>query len=97
MNLIPLNDRVVVRRDEEEKTTASGIVLPGSAAAKSHRGAVLDVGPGRLLESGETAKMPVKIGDVIVFGAYSGSNTVKVDGEELLIMSASEILAIVKE
>jgi chaperonin GroES len=93
MSIRPLHDRVVVRRKEEEKTTASGIVLPGSAAEKPNQGEVLAVGKGRILQSGEVQPMDVKVGDRVLFGQYSGS-TVKVDDEELLIMSESDILGV---
>ena len=96
MKLRPLHDRVVIRRSEEEKKTAGGIVLPGSAAEKPNQGEVLAVGPGKALENGEVRALSVKVGDKVVFGPYSGSNTVKVDGEDLLVMSENEILAVVE-
>lgn len=96
MKLRPLHDRVVIRRSEEEKKTAGGIVLPGSAAEKPNQGEVLAVGPGKVLENGEVRALSVKVGDKVVFGPYSGSNTVKVDGEDLLVMSENEILAVVE-
>ena len=91
MKLRPLHDRVVIRRSEEEKKTAGGIVLPGSAAEKPNQGEVLAVGPGKALENGEVRALAVKVGDKVVFGPYSGSNTVKVDGEDLLVIGESEI------
>ncbi|AHL35587.1 molecular chaperone GroES [Pseudomonas brassicacearum] len=96
MKLRPLHDRVVVRRSEEEKKTAGGIVLPGSAAEKPNQGEVLAVGPGKALDNGEVRALSVKVGDKVVFGPYSGSNTVKVDGEDLLVIGESEILAVVE-
>ncbi|AUM71398.1 MULTISPECIES: co-chaperone GroES [Pseudomonas] len=96
MKLRPLHDRVVVRRSEEEKKTAGGIVLPGSAAEKPNQGEVLAVGPGKALENGEVRALSVKVGDKVVFGPYSGSNTVKVDGEDLLVIGESEILAVIE-
>ena len=96
MKLRPLHDRVVVRRSEEEKKTAGGIVLPGSAAEKPNQGEVLAVGPGKALENGEVRALAVKVGDKVVFGPYSGSNTVKVDGEDLLVMAENEILAVIE-
>lgn len=96
MKLRPLHDRVVVRRSEEEKKTAGGIVLPGSAAEKANSGEILAVGTGRVLENGEVRALSVKVGDKVVFGPYSGSNTVKVDGEDLLVMSENEILAVIE-
>lgn len=93
MKIRPLHDRVVIRRVDEETKTAGGIVLPGSAAEKPSRGEVLAVGPGRLLDSGETRPLDVKAGDKVIFGQYAGS-TVKIDGQELLIMSESEIFGV---
>lgn len=94
MKIRPLHDRVVVRRSEEETKTAGGIVLPGSAAEKPNTGVVVAVGTGRLLDSGDVRPLAVKEGDKIVFGPYSGSSTIKIDGEELLIMSESEIYGV---
>lgn len=96
MALRPLNDRVVIRRSEEESKTAGGIVLPGSAAEKPNRGEVVAVGVGRILDNGDVRPLTVQVGDKVVFGPYSGSNAIKVDGEELLVMSESEILAIIE-
>jgi chaperonin GroES len=96
MKLRPLHDRVVIRRSEEESKTAGGIVLPGSAAEKPNRGEVVAVGTGRILDNGEVRALAVKVGDKVVFGPYSGSNTVKVDGEDLLVMAENEILAVVE-
>ena len=95
MKIRPLHDRVVVRRSEEETKTAGGIVLPGSAAEKPSRGEVIAVGNGKITDSGDVRPLDVKAGDKVIFGQYAG-NTVKVDGEELLIMSESEILAVVE-
>ena len=95
MKIRPLHDRVVVRRLEEETTTAGGIVLPGSAAEKPSQGEVLAVGPGKLLDSGDIGPMGVKKGDKVLFGQYSGS-TVKMDGEELLVMSENEIFGVIE-
>ncbi len=95
MSIRPLHDRVVVRRKEEETTTASGIVLPGSATEKPNQGEVIAAGKGRILQSGEVQPMDVKVGDVVLFGQYAGS-TVKVDGEELLIMNESDILGVLE-
>ncbi|WP_138986934.1 co-chaperone GroES [Neptunomonas concharum] len=96
MKIRPLHDRVVVRRSEEEKTTASGIVLPGSAAEKPNQGEVVAVGQGRVLENGEVRALSVNVGDKVLFGQYAGSNVVKIDGEELLIMSESEIYGVLE-
>lgn len=94
MNIRPLHDRVVVRRKEEEKTTAAGIVLPGSATDKPNEGEVLAVGNGRILDNGDVRPVDVKVGDTVVFGKYAGSDTIEVDGEELLILSESDIKAV---
>ncbi|MFT6913921.1 MAG: chaperonin GroES [Motiliproteus sp.] len=93
MSIRPLHDRVVVRRKEEETTSAGGIVLPGSAAEKPTQGEIVAVGKGRVLQSGDVQPMDVKVGDQILFGQYAG-NTVKIDGEELLIMSESDIMGV---
>ncbi|MBH79329.1 MAG: co-chaperone GroES [Gammaproteobacteria bacterium] len=95
MNIRPLHDRVVVRRLEEETTSAGGIVLPDSAAEKPSQGEVLSVGPGKALDNGEVRALDVKVGDKVIFGQYGGS-TVKIDGEELLILTESEIFGVVE-
>jgi len=95
MKIRPLHDRVVVRRVEEETKTAGGIVLPDSAAEKPSQGEVLAVGPGKVLDSGDVRALDVKVGDKILFGQYAGS-TVKVDGEELLILSEGEIFGVME-
>jgi len=97
MNIRPLHDRVVIRRMEEETKTAGGIVLPGSAAEKPNRGEIVAVGTGKPLDNGDVRALSVKVGDQVVFGQYSGSNTIKVDGEELLIMNESEILGVIEK
>jgi len=96
MKIHPLYDRVVVRRKEEEEKTAGGILLPGSAKEKPNQGEVVAVGNGKILDSGETRPCAVKVGDTVVFGQYAGSNTIDVDGEELIIMNESEIYAVVE-
>jgi len=96
VNLDPLDDRVIIRRLEAEEKTAGGIVLPDTAKEKPQKGEVVAVGPGKLLDSGERAKPELKAGDKILFGKYSGSE-VKVEGEELLIMRESDVLAILEE
>ena len=95
MNIRPLHDRVVVRRKEEETTTASGIVLPGSAKEKPTQGEVLAVGTGRIQSNGDVQALAVKVGDTVLFGQYSGQ-TVKIEGDELLIMKEDEIYGIVE-
>ncbi|MHA7879261.1 MAG: co-chaperone GroES [Saccharospirillum sp.] len=94
MKIRPLHDRVVVRRKDQEETTAGGIVLPGSAKEKPSQGEVLAVGNGRILDNGETRPLDVKVGDTVIFGQYAGS-TVKIDGEELLIMTESDIFGVI--
>ena len=96
MNIRPLYDRVVIRRQEEEATSAGGIVLPGSAKEKPNQGEVVAIGDGRVLDNGETRALAVKVGDKVVFGQYAGSNTIEVDGQELIIMGESEIYAVVE-
>jgi chaperonin GroES len=95
MKIRPLHDRVVVRRLEEETKTAGGIVLPDSAAEKPSQGEVLAIGPGKTLDNGDVRVLDVKVGDKVIFGQYAGS-TVKVDGEELLILSESEIFGVLE-
>ena len=95
MKIRPLYDRVVVRRKEEEETTAGGILLPGSAKEKPNQGEVIAIGDGKVLVSGDLRALAVKVGDTVVFGQYAGSNTIEVDGEELIIMGESEIFAVV--
>ncbi|MCX4028370.1 co-chaperone GroES [Endozoicomonas sp. SM1973] len=96
MKIRPLHDRVVVRRQEEETTTSGGIVLPGTAAEKPNQGEVVAIGEGRVLDNGEVRPLSVKVGDKVVFGQYAGSNTVKIDGEELIIMNESEIYGVLE-
>jgi chaperonin GroES len=95
VKLKPLGDRIVVKRLEAEETTKGGIVLPDTAREKPKRGKVVAVGPGKTLESGEVAKPTVKKGDEIIFSSFAGTE-ITVDGEEMLIMSADDILAVLK-
>ncbi len=95
MNIRPLHDRVVVRRMEEERTTAGGIVIPDSATEKPSTGEILAVGNGKITESGDVRALDVKVGDKIMFGKYSGTE-VKVEGEDLLIMREDDIMAVVE-
>lgn len=95
MKIRPLHDRLVVRRLEEETTTAGGIVLPDSAAEKPSQGEVLAVGPGKTLDNGDVRPLDVKVGDKVIFGQYGGS-TVKISGEELLILNESEIFGVLE-
>ncbi|MDV6318959.1 co-chaperone GroES [Chromohalobacter sp. HP20-39] len=94
MKIRPLHDRVVVRRVEEEQKTAGGIVLPGNAQEKPTRGEVLAIGNGRILENGEVRPLDVKVGDTVIFKDGFGVEKEKIDGEEVLIMSESDILAV---
>lgn len=96
MKIRPLHDRVVVRREEEEQKTAGGIVLPGSAAEKPNQGEVIAVGSGRVLDNCEVRALDLKVGDKVVFGKYSGSNTISVDGEELLILNENEVYGVLE-
>jgi len=95
MKIRPLHDRVIVKRVEEELTSAGGIVLPGSAAEKPSEGEVLAVGTGKLLDNGDVRAVDVKVGDKVLFGKYSGSE-VKVDGEELLVMREEDIMGVIE-
>ena len=95
MSIRPLQDRVVVRRTEEETKSAGGIVIPDSAAEKPSQGEVIAVGPGKKLDNGSIQSVDLKSGDKILFGQYSGS-TVKIDGEELLIMNESEVFGVIE-
>ncbi len=95
MNIRPLHDRVVVRRMEEERKTASGIIIPDNAAEKPDRGEVLAVGPGKVGDDNERIALQVKVGDKVLFGKYAGT-PVKVDGQELLIMREEDLLAIIE-
>ena len=95
MNIRPLHDRVVVKREEEDKTSAGGIVIPDSATEKPIEGKVVAVGNGKILESGEVRKLDVKKGDKILFGKYSGTE-VKVEGDEYLVMREDDIMGIIE-
>tara|TARA_B100000945_G_C20404689_1_gene609331 strand:+ start:302 stop:586 length:285 start_codon:yes stop_codon:yes gene_type:complete len=92
MKLKPLSDRIVVKAHEAEEKTASGIILPDTAKEKPQMGEVLAVGPGKLNENGTLNKMTLKKGDKVLYGKYSGSE-VSVDGQDLMIMRESDILA----
>tara|TARA_Y100001960_G_C14402403_1_gene694085 strand:+ start:113 stop:397 length:285 start_codon:yes stop_codon:yes gene_type:complete len=92
MSLKPLSDRIVVRAEEAEETTASGIILPDTAKEKPQIGTVVSVGPGKLSESGDLIKMSLKKNDKVLYGKYSGTE-VNIEGEDLLIMRESDILA----
>jgi chaperonin GroES len=95
MKIRPLHDRVIVKRVEAERTTFSGIVIPDSAGEKPDQGEILAVGNGKILENGDVRKMDVKVGDRVLFGKYAGQ-TVKVDGQELLVMREEDIMGVVE-
>ena len=97
MKIRPLHDRVIIKRTEVESKSAGGIVLTGSAAQKSTRGEVLAVGTGRILDSGEVKPMAVKVGDQVIFNEGYNVKTEKLDGQDVLILSETDILAIVEE
>ncbi len=96
MKLRPLHDRVIVKRLEEERKTASGIVIPDTAAEKPIQGKVVAVGKGKILEDGSVRALDVKVGDKILFGKYGGTE-VKVDGEDLLVMREEDVMAIIEK
>jgi chaperonin GroES len=91
----PLHDRVIVKREEEERKTAGGIVIPDSAGEKPSKGRVLAVGNGKILEDGKVRPLDVKVGDKVLFGKYSGTE-VKVDGDEVLVMREEDLLAVIE-
>jgi chaperonin GroES len=95
MKLRPLHDRVIIKRLEEERKTASGIVIPDTAAEKPDQGEVLAVGPGKKSEDGKLIAVDLKVGDKVLFGKYSGT-TVRVEGDELLVMREEDIMAVVQ-
>jgi len=95
MKLRHLQDRVVVKRKDEETTSAGGIVLPGSATEKPQQGEVVAVGPGKKTNDGDIVPVDLKVGDHVVFGQYGG-NTVKIDGDEFLILNENEIFGVVE-
>ena len=90
----PLHDRVIVKREEEERKTAGGIVIPDSAGEKPSKGRVLAVGNGKILEDGKVRPLDVKVGDKVLFGKYSGTE-VKIDGDEVLVMREEDLLAVI--
>ena len=95
MKLRPLHDRVIIKRLDNERKTASGIVLPENTTEKPDQGEVLAIGDGKIGDDGKVRPLAVKVGDKVLFGKYSGQ-TVKVDGEELLVMREEDIMAIVQ-
>lgn len=95
MNIRPLHDRVVIRRLEEERTTAGGIVIPDTATEKPIRGEVIAVGNGKILDNGENRPLDVKVGDHVLFGKYSGTE-VKLDGKEFVVMREDDIMGVIE-
>ena len=95
MNIRPLHDRVIVRRTEEERTSAGGIVIPDSATEKPSQGEVVAVGNGKILENGEVRPMEVKVGDKVLFSKYGGTE-IKIEGEELLVMREEDITGVIE-
>ena len=93
MNLRPLHDRVIVKRLDQETKTASGLIIPDAAAEKPDQGEILAVGNGKVQENGTVRALEVKVGDRVLFGKYSGQS-VKVDGQELLVMREEDIMAV---
>ena len=96
MKIRPLHDRVVVKRLEEERTTAGGIVIPDSATEKPMRGEVVAVGSGKVLDNGDLRSLAVKTGDVVLFGKYSGTE-VKIGGQELVVMREDDIMGVIEK
>ena len=95
MNIRPLHDRVIVKRIEEERKSAGGIVIPDTAAEKPDQGEIVAVGKGKKDEQGKLIPLDVKVGDKVLFGKYSGQ-TVKVKGEELLVMREEDIMGVIE-
>jgi chaperonin GroES len=95
MKIRPLHDRVIVKRVEEERKTASGIVIPDTAAEKPDQGEIVAIGAGKVTEDGKVVPLQVKVGDRVLFGKYSGT-TVKVKGEELLVMREDDIMGVLE-
>ena len=96
MQLRPLYDRIIVKRVEKQRTTASGIVIPDNAAEKPEQGEIVAAGSGKLLADGTTRPLQIKVGDHVLFGKYAGQ-TVKLNGEELLVMREEDILAMIDD
>jgi chaperonin GroES len=96
MHIRPLRDRILVKRLEAERTTASGIVIPDNAAEKPEQGEVIAVGPGRHDDRGQPVAMQVQVGDRVLFGKYAGQ-TVKVNGQELLVMREDDVMGVIEQ
>lgn len=95
MNIRPLHDRVVVRRMEEERTSAGGIVIPDSATEKPIQGKIIAVGNGKTLDNGQVRALEVKVGDRVLFGKYSGTEG-KLEGEDFLVMREEDIMGVIE-
>ena len=95
MKIRPLHDRVIIKREEEERTSSGGIVIPDSATEKPIRGKVVAVGNGKILDDGSVRKVDVKKGDNVLFGKYSGTE-IKMDGDELIVMREEDIMAVIE-
>jgi chaperonin GroES len=96
MKIRPLHDRVIVKREDEERKSPGGIVIPDTAAEKPIRGKIIAVGKGKILENGQVRPLDLKVGDKILFGKYGGTE-VKVDGEELLVMREEDVMAVIEK
>ncbi len=96
MHIRPLHDRIIVKRVEAQRTTASGIVIPDTAAEKPEQGEVIAVGPGRRDDKGSLIPVDLKLGDRVLFGKYAGQ-TVKVEGEELLVMREDDVMGVIED
>tara|TARA_B110000014_G_scaffold262131_1_gene255437 strand:- start:605 stop:892 length:288 start_codon:yes stop_codon:yes gene_type:complete len=94
MKIRPLHDRVVIKRMEEEKTSPGGIVIPDSATEKPIKGEVVAIGKGKIQDNGNIQKLDVKVGDIVLFGKYSGTE-VKIDSDELVVMKEDDIMAVI--
>lgn len=95
MKIRPLHDRIVVRRMEEERTSAGGIVIPDSAAEKPIQGEVIAIGNGKIMDNGDARGLDVKVGDKVLFGKYSGTE-VKLDGEDFLVMREEDVMGVIE-
>jgi chaperonin GroES len=96
MKIRPLHDRVMVKREDEERKSPGGIVIPDTAAEKPIRGKIIAIGKGKILENGNVRPLDLKVGDKILFGKYSGTE-IKVDGDELLVMREEDVVAVIEK
>lgn len=95
MKIKPLHDRVVIKRLDEERKSAGGIVIPDTATEKPSRGEVIAIGPGKMLDDGKVIPMAVKQGDKVLFGKYAGTE-VKLDGQEVIVMREDDIMGVIE-